>query len=425
MIGSWAARIPAVQHQAGLTNAGLGLALFAASLGALVAMPVAGVAVRARRQPQHHGRRRSCSAASLVARLPRDRPRGLSPLRSSASAQVRRDQRRGERPGRRARARLRTAILSSFHAAFSAGGLVGAGLGRSPPRAGLGPASTSSRSRSSRRCSRSSAARYLLPPEAGPRRAAGDHRASAAGDPRARRGGVLHACSPRALRPTGAPSTSRTRWALRPASRRSRYTAFALMMVASRATGDRLNRRLGPVTLARYGWRRGDDRARAALLAGSGPSRSSASPPWERASASSMPVLFRAAAVDLGRLGRRRPRRRLDDRLVRLPRRPARDRLRRLRGRPAGRARDRRSRDVDPCGSRGQRRSRAGGRNGFGRPPVRRACSVSYCRRRCLRAPARWRESGSRSPSASPRRPARCTSRSGPRIHASLVDYSR
>lgn len=42
MIGSWAGRIPAVQHHAGLTTARLGLALFAASLGALVAMPIAG-----------------------------------------------------------------------------------------------------------------------------------------------------------------------------------------------------------------------------------------------------------------------------------------------------------------------------------------------------------------------------------------------
>jgi len=42
MIGSWAGRIPAVQHHAGLTTSRLGLALFAASLGALVAMPVAG-----------------------------------------------------------------------------------------------------------------------------------------------------------------------------------------------------------------------------------------------------------------------------------------------------------------------------------------------------------------------------------------------
>ena len=35
MIGSWAGRIPAVQHHAGLSTARLGLALFAASLGAL------------------------------------------------------------------------------------------------------------------------------------------------------------------------------------------------------------------------------------------------------------------------------------------------------------------------------------------------------------------------------------------------------
>src|SRR5256885_14595495 len=42
LLGSWASRIPAVQRHADLTNVRLGLALFAASLGALVAMPVAG-----------------------------------------------------------------------------------------------------------------------------------------------------------------------------------------------------------------------------------------------------------------------------------------------------------------------------------------------------------------------------------------------
>src|SRR4051794_4747587 len=42
MIGSWAGRIPTVQHHASVTTSRLGLALFAASLGALVAMPVAG-----------------------------------------------------------------------------------------------------------------------------------------------------------------------------------------------------------------------------------------------------------------------------------------------------------------------------------------------------------------------------------------------
>ena len=42
LIGSWAVRIPAVQQHASLTNGRLGLALFAASIGALVAMPLAG-----------------------------------------------------------------------------------------------------------------------------------------------------------------------------------------------------------------------------------------------------------------------------------------------------------------------------------------------------------------------------------------------
>src|SRR5438093_6219206 len=42
LLGSWAARIPAVQRHTDLTNVRLGLALFAASVGAIAAMPLAG-----------------------------------------------------------------------------------------------------------------------------------------------------------------------------------------------------------------------------------------------------------------------------------------------------------------------------------------------------------------------------------------------
>ena len=42
LLGTWAARIPAVQHHASLSTAQLGVALFAISVGALAAMPIAG-----------------------------------------------------------------------------------------------------------------------------------------------------------------------------------------------------------------------------------------------------------------------------------------------------------------------------------------------------------------------------------------------
>ncbi|HEY5487995.1 MAG TPA: MFS transporter [Candidatus Limnocylindrales bacterium] len=42
MFGSWAARIPAVKEQAGLDSVHLGFALFAAGIGAILAMPAAG-----------------------------------------------------------------------------------------------------------------------------------------------------------------------------------------------------------------------------------------------------------------------------------------------------------------------------------------------------------------------------------------------
>ena len=164
LIGSWAARIPAVQHHAGLTNARLGLALFAASLGALVAMPVAGRLCE--RVGSRASRSRRCSLGSAARSSPRRSRPGSpgSPRRSSASApgfgainvaanvQGLALERLSGRP-----------ILSSFHAAFSAGGLVGAGLGAlaaaaARPARALRCASRSRRGRRPRRC------RFLLPP---------------------------------------------------------------------------------------------------------------------------------------------------------------------------------------------------------------------------------------------------------------------
>ena len=138
LLGSWAARVPAVQRQAGLTNGRLSIALFAMSLGALVAMPVAGwLCTRIGSRRVLVGSLAGGSAALVAASF----ATGLGGLAASlaafgggfgatnVSANVQ---------GLALEHRYGRSILSSFHAAFSTGGLLGAGLGALVAAAGVG-----------------------------------------------------------------------------------------------------------------------------------------------------------------------------------------------------------------------------------------------------------------------------------------------
>ena len=196
MIGSWAGRIPAVQHHAGLTTARLGLALFAASLGALVAMPVAG------RLCERVGSRSvtlaglllgggSLFAASLSTGLV-----GLSAALFGFGAGFGAINVAVNAQGVALERVANRSILSSFHAAFSAGGLVGAGTAARRRRSRNWSAAALRRVGGPPRGAR--ARRRPVPaPARGRRPGRGESeaqrlRAAAAGDPRARRGGVLH-----------------------------------------------------------------------------------------------------------------------------------------------------------------------------------------------------------------------------------------
>ena len=130
------------------------------------------------------------------------------------------------------------------------------------------------------------------------------------------------------------------------------YTAFAFMMMTSRAVGDRLNRRLGAVTLARSGGAVATLGLGLALVIGSVPVAIAGFAAMGAGLGVVVPVLFRAAASTPAVSASVGARHRLDDRLVRLPRRPAGDRVRGLGRRPAGGARDRRPRDAHARGAR-------------------------------------------------------------------------
>src|SRR3954453_15752459 len=138
LIGSWAARIPAVKEDLGLGEAELGVALGLVALGALVAMPVSG-GLSAR-----GGSRRTTRLAfvgfCVTLPLPALAPAyalllpaalllgvGNGSLDVAMNAHGVAVERRHQRP-----------ILSSFHAAFSCRALAGAGMSALAAAGGLG-----------------------------------------------------------------------------------------------------------------------------------------------------------------------------------------------------------------------------------------------------------------------------------------------
>ena len=139
LLGSWASRVPAVQTQAGLSNTALGLALFASSLGALIAMPIAG------RLCEGLGSRRVSVAALLVSSACLFAAAsaggfvalalgllgfgaGFGSINVAANAQ-----------GIALERLYGRTILSGFHAAFSVGGMTGSVVGGLAARGGVSP----------------------------------------------------------------------------------------------------------------------------------------------------------------------------------------------------------------------------------------------------------------------------------------------
>jgi MFS family permease len=252
MLGSWAARVPAVQRQADLSNPRLGLALFAMSLGALVSMPVAGWA------GERSGSRRIAVGSLVAGALSlwlASLAGGLAGLAAalfafgaafgavnvSANAQGLALERMVER-----------SILSSFHAAFSAGGLLGAALGAVAAGAAVEPRVHFAVLAAVVVSSAVVAWRRLLPP-ASPHSPTTPVLALPARPLLAI--GAAAFCT---LLAEGAAADWSAVYLHRsldaPAGAAALgYTAFSLAMVASRLVGDRLNERLGPLGLARGG----------------------------------------------------------------------------------------------------------------------------------------------------------------------------
>jgi HAD superfamily hydrolase (TIGR01509 family) len=252
LVGSWAGRVPAVQRHADLTNGELGLALFAIALGALVSMPLAGSL------SERLGSRRVTIAALVagsVSLFLASLATGLVPLAAAllvfgagfggmnvaVNAQ-----------GIALERRYGRSILSSFHAAFSVGGLVGAGLGAVAAGAGVGVQAHFGAVALAILGVAVVEGHRLLAPEGRP----ASHTPVLALPPRSLL--VLGAAAFVTLLAEGAAADWSAVYLTDSVGATAAvaalgYAGFALAMAASRAVGDHLNERFGPVALARGG----------------------------------------------------------------------------------------------------------------------------------------------------------------------------
>jgi hypothetical protein len=299
LVGSWAARIPAVQRQAALTSSELGLALFAMALGALVAMPLAG------RVSERAGSRRvtvaallSGSASFFLASVATDLG-GLAVALFAFGASFGAINVSANAQGLALERLYGRSILSSFHAAFSTGGLVGAGLGAVAAGLAIAPREHFGALALALVVVAVAGGRGLLPP--------------AADDPAPARALVR---PPRALLVLGAAAFftllaegAALDWSAVYLSgsvgstagvAALGYTGFALAMATSRLVGDRLNGRFGPVALARGGGLLAAFGLTLALAIGSTPAALAGFAAMGAGLGVVVPVLFRAAGTTPG-----------------------------------------------------------------------------------------------------------------------------
>jgi Na+/melibiose symporter-like transporter len=299
LIGSWASRIPAVQAQAGLSNTRLGLALFAASLGALVAMPFAG------RLCERVGSRRITVAglvvmcASLFAAAMAGGIAGLSLALLGFGAGFGSVNVAVNAQGIALERAYGRTIFSSFHAAFSVGGMVGAGFGALAVRIGLTPRVHLGALALVLTVAAFALGRNLLPPivrETAPAR-------RLVRPPRVLL--LLGAAAFCTLLAEGSAADWSATYLTQSIAQGAAvaalgYAAFSLAMATSRTLGDRLERRFGAVMLARSGGVVAAAGLSAALITGSAPVALAGFAAMGAGLGVVVPQLFRAAGSTPG-----------------------------------------------------------------------------------------------------------------------------
>jgi hypothetical protein len=299
LIGSWAARIPAVQRRADLTTSELGLALFAMSLGALLSMPLAGwlgerIGSRLVTVAALVGGSWALFLGSLTGGLAALAAAllgfgaGFGAINVAANAQ-----------GLALERLYGRSILSSFHAAFSAGGLAGAGLGALAAGAGIAPRTHFGALALAVVAGVVLSGRRLLPPE----RCDAPRAPILVRPPRTLI--VLGAAAFFTLLAEGAAADWSAVYLSHSLGAKAGvaalgYTAFSLAMATSRTVGDRLNGRLGPAALARGGGLLAAGGVTLALVVGSTPAALVGFTAMGAGLGVVVPVLFRAAGSTPG-----------------------------------------------------------------------------------------------------------------------------
>lgn len=273
VLGTWGARIPAIQDRLGVGPGALALALAGLAAGALIAMPIAG------RLVSRHGSatvvRLAVVALGALLVLPAVMPSLALVIASTfvlGLANGSLDVSQNAQGVEVERAAGRT-IFSSMHAAFSFGGLIGAGLGAASAALDVSAGVSFAIAGAGAIVVGTVAGRGLIAD--GPRPAAHHehHEHAAGGRAPARRNlwplralafaslfceGAAMDWSAVHLRDIGAAS----------AVAALAYGAFSVAMATGRLRGDRLVERLGPVRLARRGGAIAGGAMAVALLAG-------------------------------------------------------------------------------------------------------------------------------------------------------------
>jgi MFS family permease len=294
LFGTWVARIPAVKGELGLGEAQLGLALFGAALGTLVALPVAGVATarRGSRAGTVWGLPVFAALLPVLALAP-GLPALFLALFAFGAAAAMLDvamnahslavERERERP-----------ILSTVHAGWSFGGLAGAALGGAAAAAGLEPLAHFLLAAALLGLPWLALARLLLPadvdrPEAPPRFARPPRRLAALA--------VLGFCG---LFAEGAAADWSAVYLDESVGSGAgvaalAYACFSVAMAVTRLAGDRLTARWGPVAVTRAGGLVAAAGLASALVAGSVPAALVAFACMGAGLATVVPIAFRAA----------------------------------------------------------------------------------------------------------------------------------
>ena len=194
LIGSWAARIPAVQRPGGADERPARARALRDVAGSARRDAARRVAGRADRQPSRHRRRARRRRRLALPRVARERPRRARRGALRLRRGLRRDQRLRERAGPRARAAVRALDPLVVPRGVQRRRVSRApASARSPPALAIGPRAHFGALALVLAVGGSRGGRRLLPPDGGRRPAGADPRPPAAGPARARRGGVLHA----------------------------------------------------------------------------------------------------------------------------------------------------------------------------------------------------------------------------------------